>query len=130
MCQASVGKVTENRRVSGVAVSATEGRRRMGRRVAGRALTQQVKAVKKSREKVRIFTTFKNHIKYWNGFEFSRKNTVFKNHRKKSHSTLRANGYILSGQKLIKNAKMDHFGEFFENLKLAVKQCYQTGQFK
>ena len=37
--------------------------------------------------------------------------------------------YILSGQKLIKNAKMDHFGEFFENLKLAVKQCYQTGQF-
>ena len=63
MCQASVRKVTENRRVSGVAVSATEGRRRMGRRVAGRALTQQVKAVKKSREKVRIFTLFKNHRK-------------------------------------------------------------------
>ena len=31
---------------------------------------------------------------------------------------------ILSGQKLIKNAKNG-----FENLKLAVKQCYQTGQF-
>ena len=38
--------------------------------------------------------------------------------------------YILSGQKLIKNAKkMVHFGRVFENLKLAVKQCYQTGQF-
>ena len=38
--------------------------------------------------------------------------------------------YILSGQKLIlKMPKMDHFGEFFQNLKLAVKQCYQTGQF-
>ena len=24
---------------------------------------------------------------------------------------------------------MVHFGEVFENLKLAVKQCYQTGQF-
>ena len=24
---------------------------------------------------------------------------------------------------------MFHFGDFFENLKLAVKQCYQTGQF-
>ena len=24
---------------------------------------------------------------------------------------------------------MVDFGEFFENLKLAVKQCYQTGQF-
>ena len=29
--------------------------------------------------------------------------------------------YILSGQKLIKNAKID---QVFENLKLAVKQCY------
>ena len=33
--------------------------------------------------------------------------------------------YILNGQKLIKNAKW----RVFENLKLAVKQCYQTGQF-
>ena len=24
---------------------------------------------------------------------------------------------------------MVNFGDFFENLKLAVKQCYQTGQF-
>ena len=36
--------------------------------------------------------------------------------------------YILSGQKLIKNAKNGQFGDFFENLRLAVKQCYQTGQ--
>ena len=37
--------------------------------------------------------------------------------------------YILSGQKLIKNAKNGRFWRVFENLKLAVKQCYQTGQF-
>ena len=34
--------------------------------------------------------------------------------------------YILSGQKLIKNGP---FWRVIENLKLAVKQCYQTGQF-
>ena len=37
--------------------------------------------------------------------------------------------HILSGQKLIKNAKNGPFWRVFENLKLAVKQCYQTGQF-
>ena len=37
--------------------------------------------------------------------------------------------YILSGQKLIKNAKNGPFWRVFENLKLTVKQCYQTGQF-
>ena len=37
--------------------------------------------------------------------------------------------YILSGQKFIKNAKNGEFLGFFENLKLAVKQCYQTVQF-
>ena len=37
--------------------------------------------------------------------------------------------YILSGQKLLKNAKKCPFWRVFENLKLAVKQCYQTGQF-
>ena len=36
--------------------------------------------------------------------------------------------YILSGQKLIKNAKNGPFWRVFEKLKLAVKQCYQTGQ--
>ena len=37
--------------------------------------------------------------------------------------------YILSGPKLVKNAKNGPFWRVFENLKLAVKQCYQTGQF-
>ena len=36
--------------------------------------------------------------------------------------------YNMSGQKLIKNAKNSPFWRAFENLKLAVKQCYQTGQ--
>ena len=38
--------------------------------------------------------------------------------------------YILSGQKITKNAKNGQFCRPFENLKLAVKQCYQTGQDK
>ena len=37
--------------------------------------------------------------------------------------------YILSGQMLIKNAKNGPFWRVFENLKLVVKQCYQTSQF-
>ena len=37
--------------------------------------------------------------------------------------------YILSVQKFIKNAKNGPIWRVFENLKLAVKQCYQTGQF-
>ena len=37
--------------------------------------------------------------------------------------------YILSGHKLIKSAKNCPFWRAFENLQLAVKQCYQTGQF-
>ena len=36
--------------------------------------------------------------------------------------------YILSEQKLIKNATNGQIWQVFENLKLAVKQCYQTGQ--
>ena len=42
---------------------------------------------------------------------------------KKSHCEL---VYILSGQKFIKNAKNGQFGPILENLKQAVKQCYQT----
>ena len=52
--------------------------------------------------------------------------------QKRSFSTLRAKRAtfnILSGQKLLKNAKNGPFWRVFENLKLAVKQCYQTGQF-
>ena len=57
--------------------------------------------------------------------------TVFENHRKSliqhcERSELRLH---LSGQELIKNAKNGPFWRVFENLKLAVKQCYQTGQF-
>ena len=37
--------------------------------------------------------------------------------------------YILSGQKLIKNAQNGPFWRVFEILRLAVKQCYQAGQF-
>ena len=37
--------------------------------------------------------------------------------------------YILSDQKFIKKAKKGQFWRVFENLKLIVKQCYQTGQF-
>ena len=37
--------------------------------------------------------------------------------------------YILSGQKLFKNAKKWSIWRVFEKLTLAVKQCYQTGQF-
>ena len=37
--------------------------------------------------------------------------------------------YIFSGQKYIKNAKNGPFWRVFENLKLVVNQCYQTGQF-
>ena len=37
--------------------------------------------------------------------------------------------YILNAQKLIKNAKNGPFWRVFENLKLAVKQCYQIGHF-
>ena len=48
--------------------------------------------------------------------------------QKKSHSTLRAYTFWVD-KSLLKMPKMVHFGEFFENLKLAVKQCYQTGQF-
>ena len=36
---------------------------------------------------------------------------------------------ILSGQKFIKNAKNGSVWRIFERLTLAVKQCYQTGQF-
>ena len=37
-----------------------------------------------------------------------------------------SNVNILSGQKFIKNGR---FWRVFENLNLAVKQCYQTGHF-
>ena len=55
--------------------------------------------------------------------------TMFKNHRKSliqhcERSELRLH---LSGPKFIKNAKMFNLASFKHD-KLAVKQCYQTGQ--
>ena len=57
--------------------------------------------------------------------------TVFENHRKSliQHCERSELCLHLSGQKLIKNAQNGQFWRVFENLKLAVKQCYQTGQF-
>ena len=52
--------------------------------------------------------------------------------QKKSHSILRAKRATFTfwvDKSSLKMPKMVHFGEFFENLKLAVKQSYQTGQF-
>ena len=37
--------------------------------------------------------------------------------------------YILSGQKFIKDTKNGPFWLVFENLKIAVKQCYQISHF-
>ena len=53
---------------------------------------------------------------------------MFDNHRKSliQHASEASYVYILSGQKLIKNAKNGPFWRVFEHLKLAVKQCYQT----
>ena len=56
---------------------------------------------------------------------------VFENHKKVSFNIASEASYvyILSGQKFIKNAKNGLFLQVFENLKVSVKQCYQTGQF-
>ena len=58
--------------------------------------------------------------------------TVFENHRKVLFNIASEASYIykMSGQKFInKQAKNGQFWRVFENLKLTVKQCYQTGQF-
>ena len=49
---------------------------------------------------------------------------MFENHKKVSFNIASEASYvyILSGQKFTKNAKN-------EDLKLAIKQCYQTGNF-
>ena len=49
--------------------------------------------------------------------------TVFKNVAFKIGSEA-SYVYILSGQKLMKNARKSLFWRFFKKLKLAVKQCY------
>ena len=54
---------------------------------------------------------------------------VFENHRKSliQHCERSERRLHLSGQKLTRNAKNSQFWRVCENLKLAVKQCYQTG---
>ena len=57
--------------------------------------------------------------------------TVFENHRKSliqhcERSELRL--HFEWTKSLLKSTKYDQFWRVFENLKLAVKQCYQTGQ--
>ena len=56
---------------------------------------------------------------------------MFENEEKVSFNIVSEASYIytLSGQKLIKHAKNGPFRRVLENLKLAVKQWYQTGQF-
>ena len=58
--------------------------------------------------------------------------TVFENHKKKVSFNIGSEVsyvYILSGQKFIKNAQNGPSWQLFVNLKLAVKQFYQTGKF-
>ena len=67
----------------------------------------------------------------WKNETKAEQRTVFDNHRKSLIQYCERSGLRLhlSGQKLIKNAKNGPFWRVFENLKLAVKQFYQTGQF-
>ena len=78
----------------------------------------------------------KKMLKFWKAgnTEFTNKFTVFENHRKSliqqfNMASEASYVYILSEQKLIKNAKNCPFWQVFENPKLAVKQCYQTGDY-
>ena len=83
-----------------------------------------------------------NNIHQWNNVNyddiFQEQNyyqncTVFENHRKSLIQHCIASEasyvYILSEQKLIKNTKKGPFWRVFENLKIVVKQCYQTCEF-
>ena len=86
-------------------------------------ICRQQRAVAEER-KTENFSDFKS--KYYLYY------TVFENHRKRSHSTLRAKRAIFTfwvyncSLQMLKN---DQFDEFLKNPKLAVKQCCQTGQF-
>ena len=73
---------------------------------------------------------FKKQFSMWKTFCYWT-HSVWKS-QKKSHSTIASEAsyvYILSGHKFIKNGTNGSFWRVFENLKLAVKQYYQTGQF-
>ena len=55
--------------------------------------------------------------------------TEFEKYRKSLIQHCERSELRLRGQKFIKNAKNGQFWRVFQILKLAVKQCYQTGQF-
>ena len=57
--------------------------------------------------------------------------TMFENHRKSliKHCERSELSLLCEWKKLIKNVKNGQFWRVFESMKLAVKQCYQTGQF-
>ena len=57
-------------------------------------------------------------------FEYHRKSLIFNNVSEANYD------YILSGQKFLKMPKNGPIRRVFENVRLAVKQCYQTGQFQ
>ena len=57
--------------------------------------------------------------------------TVFENHRKSLIQHCEASYvYNLSGQKFIRNAKNGPIWRVLQNLKIAVKKCYQTSKVK
>ena len=58
--------------------------------------------------------------------KFMRGSTVFENHKKSLIQHCERSELSLH---LINNAKNGPFWRVFENLKLAVKQCYQTSHF-
>ena len=76
-------------------------------------------------------TISSEYIGLWKRWHYKEKDTVFENRRKSliSQHCERSELRLHFGQKLLKNAKNGQFWRVFENVKLAVKQCYQTGQF-
>ena len=97
------------------------------------------RATRKSREKTFTTITFLSKIQaelfrlHNSGSVWKLpKITVFENHKKVAFNIASEASYfyVLSGQKIRKNAKNGPFWRVFKNLKLAVKQCYQTCPFQ
>ena len=69
------------------------------------------------------------HFAFKKSLKTKAQSTVFENRQKSRIQHCERSELRLSGQKFIKNAKNCQFWRAFENMKLAVKQCYQTCQF-
>ena len=94
-------------------------------------------------EKTRFFTIFQNWIeksaKLWmrsfikiSQGVLKNDSTVFENHRKSRIQHCERSElclYFWVDKNALKMPKIVNFGDFFENLKVAMKQCYQTGHF-